>query len=181
MPLSTEKIPNNPLSGREVLEVACARFREMLERDCYFGPGLAYGRVGMTITAVFDLGQAIGRHEVQSYTKPDGAIEGEAPLANGDDAQLVALEVEYKPENANLERVAHGLPIVTQVRNPQEPGQAFPSFRNEEISYDKRDYPEPAPAVFKDVTEEKTRAMGLKRVKGGAPERLPWHGSAPKG
>ena len=182
MPLTTDKIPNKALNGREVLEIAVQEFRAMLERDCMFLKTVAYRRVGITFTAVFDFGNPHPVHEVRSRVKAAGVVEGEAPLTpEPEEGELRALERKVELENPNLERVHHDLPI--KVQGPPRPAQVIvpdntipgeppaeilqvPVVETKELRYDKTQYPEPKAAVDTDVSEREAKRLGRPVKKG---------------
>lgn len=176
MSLLEEKIPNKSLNGAEVLEIAVREFRAMLERDCMFLKTIAYRRVAMTLGATFHFGRPMAEHVVKSRVRAGGVVEGEAPLdPPEDEAVLVSLERDVALDNPNLARVHHDLPIRVQERSlpktptpsnlpgePPMPADPFPEIVTKEIHYDKTQYPEGPAPVDRDVSAEKSTAMGLK-------------------
>jgi hypothetical protein len=179
--LKSEQIPNKALNGAEVIEIACKQLREMIERDCMFSRQIAYRRVAFTIQATFHLGQPHQPYTVRSRVKPDGVVEGEAPLApEPEEGALVSLERDVTLDNPNLARVHHDLPVRIQERMPPraltvdsvlpgEPTQVltdpFPEVKNTELHYDKTQYPEHPKPVDRDVSQAKAEELGLKFLK----------------
>lgn len=166
MPLSSETLPNKPLNGRELLEVSVAKFRQAMERDCFFSPQIAYGRVALTITAVFHTSNmAVPEIVSRTYARPEMGVEGEPPLvAPEPDAQVVAKEVKVELENPNMERVNADLPIVVEGRKgtgPVTPQDPFPQIERHEIRYDKTQYPPAAQPVVVDVSEREAGKLGV--------------------
>jgi len=178
MSLKSDQIPNKPLNGQEILELAVQDFRAMLAKDCMLTRGIAYRRAAYTLTATFHLGNPHPAIEFKSRTKANGVIEGEVPLSDPpEDAVLVALERDVDNDNPNLARVHHDLPIKLQERMPPPPPQIsqipgeppltesvmqFPEIRNTEIRYDKTQYPEAKPPVDRDVSEAAAAKLGVK-------------------
>jgi hypothetical protein len=187
MPLKSQTLPNRRLTGAELMTILEKRFHEMLARDYAFTPNVAYGRVAVNITLTMHIAGVTSEHVVRSYTKADGVVEGEPPLAEPveEDAALIALTRDFKMDNPNLERVAAGLPIVFQQRAPQAPPQDYtPPLPGEpppdaiikpydvetvEVRYDPTQYPKPADPVDRDVSAEKARELGVpQHVRKGA-------------
>ena len=182
MALKSEQIPNKALNGEEVSQIAAKQFQQMLASDYSFQKGIAYRRVAFTITATFHFGHPHQPVVVKSRVKPDGVIEGEAPLnpsPEGTEAAVAAIEREVKLDNPNLARVQHDMPVRVQEARPPRPIpqsdhpipdeppemllHAGPEIINHEIRYDKKDYPalEPAP-VTTDVSEREAARLGAR-------------------
>jgi hypothetical protein len=167
MPLSTETIRNKPLNGRELIEIAVNKFREQLERDCYFLPNLAYRRVSFSIKAIFHLSDILTKHEVVARVPREGAVEGEPPLALNDDEDslVVGLERNVVIDNPNITRVQNNLPVTVQVKNPQKPDEMFPSFEDRKLHYDKKDFAADNVPVDRDVSKEAAKSLGVAQRK----------------
>ncbi len=179
MPLKSQTLPNRRLTGLELMAILEKRFHEMLSRDYAFTPNVAYGRVAVNLTVTLHIAGVTSEHVVRSYTKADGVIEGEPPLADPveEDAALIALSRDLKIDNPNLERVAADLPIVFQQRAqqqaPQEwtpplPGEPPPDaiikpydVETVEVRYDKAQYPPAPEPVDRDVSAEKGKELGV--------------------
>lgn len=139
MALTTDKLPNKALTGAEVLEIAVQEFRDRLSKQYAFQRGIAYRRVAFTLSATFHFGSPHLPLVVTSAVKPQGLVEGEAPLipmrtcvcgwfgmesatvanecpdcgkqTEPEATETVALERDAVLENPNLERIHHDLPI----------------------------------------------------------------------
>ena len=53
MPLSSETVPNAPLTGPELLEYTIGKIREALGAEWVFNPGTSYPRVAVSAEIVF--------------------------------------------------------------------------------------------------------------------------------
>ena len=169
MPLSTSTLPNKALNGAELLEVAVQKFRQAMESDCMFARHIAYGRVSFTISATFHVANGnIQPFTVRTRAQKEGAIEGEVPLKDAPDGELVSLETKDSIDNPNQERVAAGLPIRVDGRKttgPATPGDPFPAIETKEYRYDASSAPPPHPVVVTDVSEREAAKHGAKARK----------------
>lgn len=165
MPLSTEAFPNKPLDGAELAQVIRNHVEKMLEGDCMFSPTLAYGRCAFTVTLTVHVGDLINpRVEARTFVRPDGAVEGNAPLKNPpEDARFVSKERRKRIDNPNLERVHNGLPFRSQRRTQPDSGAPYGGVENIEVHVEPGgDYPEPEPPVDNDVTEREAEKLGVR-------------------
>ena len=176
MSLKSDKLPNKALSGSELKEIITQHMRGVMDADWAFGHSVAYRRAAFTVTITCHLGQPIGEHVVRSRARADGVVEGEAPLADPEDAEVVAVERSMTLDNPNLARIHHDLPVRVQESRPPvasmepslpgEPPQsvtnAFPDVITHELRYDKTDAPPMPPPVDRDVSESAAARMGAK-------------------
>ncbi len=166
MPLSTETLPNKALNGRELLEIAVAKFRQSLENDCMFTAGIAYGRIAFTISASFDVASAyMPPFTVRTRTPKEAPIEGDVPLKDAPDSELTAFEAKVAIDNPNVERVAANLPIKVQGRKttgPSTPDNPFPEIETKEYRYDQSVVPAPPPIKVEDVSARESAKHGKK-------------------
>jgi hypothetical protein len=156
VPLSTEQVKNRPLNGAEVRQYAVSLLEKVLRDHCRFQETISYGRVAFEIEARFHFGDS-SRDDVvvHTFTKPNGVIEGEPPLAlAGEQAEAVALDISTEVTNPNLVRVATDIPIEIRSKPVQKPGDMFPRIETHAVKYDKEQYPEPEPPVVTDKSAE---------------------------
>ena len=157
MPISSEKVPNTALTGREVIELVCADVRRVLEADGQFVGPQAYRRYGCTLNIKFALDNPFypSHHKIVKSGEP-------LPLAQpSEDAVERELELERTMDSPNAARAEIGLPITVPV-NEVVNGQHVTTYR--EVEVDPNDAPLPQ-VVVKDLTPAKPRgkAMGLKK------------------
>lgn len=164
MPLSTEKVPNNPLTGPELKTFVLSLLERALSQEWVFNPGTSYPRVGVKIVAKFHfLSPSLPRTEIR--VRPVPPVEG-APLHDIGEVEsgVIALKIEKRVENPNLERVHAGIPIQVISKPTQAPGEMFPRVESHAVVYDKSEYPEPDPPKRTDISEETAKEWGVKHA-----------------
>ena len=164
MPLN-ESVPNKPLNGDELARYAIGLLRERLENDCHFSPTVSYRSVAFEIKIRFHFGQPQNDVTVQTFTKPDAAlgIEGQPPLADVEDSEVLAVDLAVTVDSPNLARVAAGLPIEIINRTAAKPNELFGKVERHEVKYDPADYPKPTPPVETDKSEQVAEKWGVKK------------------
>ena len=166
MPLSSESVKQKALNGSELAQVIVDHVRDVLAKDCFFLPTIAYTRCAFSFVITVHGAGLLQAVEVKSRVRKEGAIEGEAPLENPDgDAQFAALERKVTVENPNLTRIHHGLPITVTVKvPPATPENPFPAFEEKKIEYAAGDYPALPEPVDKDVTQREAPKLGVRKT-----------------
>lgn len=163
--LSNNTIPNKPLTGKECAAVVVDNVRQMLDADCMFNSTIAYRKLAFTVTVTVhaaDTSDTKPRAEAQTRIRPNGVIEGNAPLPNPpEDAQFMAIERKVTVDNPNLTRVHHDLPIRVQQRALPQPNDPFPKIETQELRYEKGDFPPLPEPVDTDVTEREATRLGV--------------------
>lgn len=164
MPMQSESVKQRALNGRELADVIVDNVRQVLENDCFFLPTVAYTRCAFSFVITVHGAGLLQPVEVRSRVRKEGAIEGEAPLAEPEeDAQFAALERSVTVDNPNLTRIHHGMPITVTVKVPPATADnPFPSFEERKIEYSAGDYPPLPEPVNKDVTEREAGRLGVK-------------------
>jgi hypothetical protein len=161
--ISSERVPNKPLSGTELIEITCRDVREVMQRDGMFSEYMAYGRVAYTVTIRYHLANPINpEHEVKVRPKPrpgEEAIEGAPPLRDidGEDA-VIAIERYREIVSPNAARIANNLPITVVTHQDGK-------MVTRQVKYDPGMVPpQPAP-VDRDLSDMATQSIRKSRVK----------------
>lgn len=183
MALKSDQLPNRMLNGEEIRKIAVEHFNQMLTRDCLFLKQQAYRRCAFKLTAVFQFGSPLGEHIVEVIPPALSELERGLPLTLSRDDEgapektvLVGLEREVSLDNPNLQRVAHGLPIIVTERKPPEPIvpmhpipneppdailNPFPTIVNREVRYHPEDFEKPPEPIDTNVTEREAVKLGV--------------------
>jgi len=166
LPLSKEKLPNNPLTGPELKEFVLALLRERMENDWLFTSNTTYPRVAGEIVCKFHFSN-INLKDAEVRVRlphiPEAGIEGAPPLKDPEPEQTVtAFSREFEVQSPNLVRVAHGLPITVMKKEPAKPGEIINRMVPESVTYDPAQYEKPTPPVDKDLTVETAKEFGIK-------------------
>ena len=163
MPLSSEQVANRPLGGREALECIVNDVRAILEKDGFFAPYVAYGRLAYEVTIKIHMANPLTPEHtvrVRSRAKPEEpAIEGPPPLVlvpdplTHEEPENVVLAVERSREiqSPNVARIANNLPITVTVHTGQG------NLKTRELHYDPAtlsEQPEPVDRDMSDVVAE---------------------------
>jgi hypothetical protein len=161
--MSSEKQPNNPLTGPETLQWTLKLIEDALRKEWVFNPGTSYPRVGVEIGLKFHFLSA-SMPKIEPKVRISAPLEP-APLTGVDplDNQgVIAVKIEKTVENPNLERVHAGMPITVTAKKGAAPGQMFPTVEHHQVIYDKTDYPEPDPPKITDISKETASAWNVK-------------------
>ena len=111
----TDKLPNKPLTGPELKQMALNHMSDMMDRDHMFNESKAYGRVGYVITITV---------QTDNPAYPEHTVTVKTQSAK-DKPEIVALPIKeptkemakskkqrtVKVDNPNLERVRHKMPV----------------------------------------------------------------------
>jgi hypothetical protein len=168
MPLSTEAVPNRPLSGAELIEYVLSVMRKRLESDCHFTRTIAYRQIAFDVTVHFHLGTPVGEHVVAvSGLNEEGTWKAGAPPLSPEpeEAEVVASEQHAEVNDPNLVRVHTGQPIVTVTKTPPKPGDILPKIERHETRYDPTNYPEPQAPVETDTSDKTAENWRVARKK----------------
>jgi len=160
-----ETVRNKALNGEELSQYALGLLRDRLANDCHFSPTVSYRSVAFEIEIRFHFGQPVNDVTVRTFTKPDVAlgIEGQPPLAEPEDSEVLAVALAVTVDSPNLARVAAGLPIEIINRTAAKPNELFGKVERHEVKYDPADYPKPAPPVETDKSEQVAEKWGVKK------------------
>lgn len=144
MPISTDIIPNSPLSGIEFKKVILKRLEDVLDADGLFSALVAFNQASWKILLEVHLDTP--SHPVHTVH----ANEGEIPL--GTPGEIIAgLEISDKFTSANTTRVENDLSIPYTVRVGME-------LKHMEFMQSKEGLPNPNdPPVVVDVSEQLAR------------------------
>ena len=161
--MSREPIPNRPLRGDEIAQGILDALAVRFKGDCHFQSSCTYRRVAYEVSVKVHLSPPTLQHEVRTFTKPDGAIEGQPPLvlAAGEPSEVVAFSQAVEIDNPNMFRVAASLPITELHREPAKPNEMFPPIIETEISYKREDYPEGPEVVEADTSARTAEDWGV--------------------
>ncbi len=154
MPLSTEHVPNKPLSGTELIEILAKDMAKLLASSGHFSSYVAYGRVAYKITVEIDLGNVMLEKQVMQIRSRADDVTEAFPMI-GDDTATITATRERKVDSPNVARIANHLPIAAQYRD--QDGKT----KDRTLHYDPTDLP-PQPAPIDSV-----------RVVGNLPEAGP--------
>ena len=155
MPMSTERVPNDPLTGPECIEFCCHLLRKALQNEWAFKQGSSYPRIGIELTAKFHF-LSVSMPKVNPIFRVEAPAE-QPPLKDipeGAAEGVLGLKIEKIVENPNLERVHAGLPITVMTKQGAMPGKMFPTVERHEVVYDPKDYPSVDPPTITDITAE---------------------------
>lgn len=153
MPLSTERVNNKPLSGKELGQVVLADIKAVIERDAMFSEFAAFGRVAYKVTVELEMANpTYPKHETVAQapiTQLEGTqLEGVPPLRKVEGkVGKVHKTRERLMDNPNLSRMANDLPITIQTTLGGEP-------ITQTVSYDKGEFEPPNPPIDRDLVEE---------------------------
>ena len=166
MPLSSEQIPNRPLSGSELKTYVLRVLESRLDSDCMFSTQIAYARVSFSVKVAFHLSPTVGDFDVDVYLRPDAAfpqVEGAPPLnlGPGEEHDVHSFEVVAEVDNPNLVRVHAGIPIEITAKIPPAPGDLFPHLETHQVDYDPADFPKPAEPITTDTSAKTAAALGV--------------------
>lgn len=154
MPLSTERVPNTPLSGVELQELILKRIEEVLSRDGLFSPYVAFGRVGWEATVRLHLDNPTYREHLATIQSHQGQGSSVPLSGASEESSVVAFKVEDSVESPNLARAAAGMPISVVTRQGGE-------LVRREIQYDPDELPEIAAPTVTDLTAETRKEWKL--------------------
>jgi hypothetical protein len=145
-------VPNEPLTGRELVEIVVNDVRSIMQRNGMFSDYVAYGRVAYTVTVKFHFANPLcSEHQVKvrSRSQPGvPAIEGEPPLSNpGEQEAVLALQREREITSPNAERIIAGMPIKVTVRSGDR-------LETKKLQYDKNRVPPRAEPEDVDISEQ---------------------------
>ena len=163
--LSTEKTPNNPLTGPETATLILHLIEKALRAEWCFSPGASYPRVGFEATIKMHF-QSNSMPRIEPRIRIEAPLEA-APLRDlpeGSDEGVLALKIEHTVENPNLERVHAGIPISVTTKTGAMPGQMFPKVEHHQVTYDPKDYPPVDPPKQTDISAETAKEWGVKVV-----------------
>jgi hypothetical protein len=160
-----EEVRNKPLTGEELRQYALGLLRDRLENDCHFSSTVSYRSVAFEIELRFHFGQPANDVTVRTFTKPDTVlgIEGQPPLSDAEDSEVLATDLSVTVDSPNLARVAAGLPIEIINRTAAKPNELFGKVERHEVKYDPADYPKPTPPVETDKSEQVAEKWGVKK------------------
>jgi hypothetical protein len=134
--VSTETIPNRPLSGVELRKIIVADVDYILGRDGMFGEHLGFGRVTYDIVIKLHLDNpAYPEHlsPIRSRKQPDqNPVIEPAPLKDpSKEAVLVGKKATRTIDSPNVERIKRGMPVTQNVRS-RETGK----IEEKQVTYD---------------------------------------------
>lgn len=178
MPASHERVPNRPLSGRELGEIIKKDAAALVDRDGMFNNNIAYGRVSYELRITMHVDNPIypehiskvlsKRASIQEVeAKPELASIEIPPLAEpSEEDTVVSLERQRTIASPNAARVEHDMPLIMGGHATElQPDGTF----DKKIKYT-GDKPDPASVgnitSDKDVSESQRSAYGLPK-KGG--------------
>lgn len=165
MPLSSEQVPNNPLTGPELKELVILLLRRQLDNDCVFNPGVAYPRVAFSVSVAFHFSNPhFAKHEVNVRVPIDGAVEGLPPLkeiAAGETHVVDAFRFDVSVENPNLTRVDAEMPIVIVKGARPKPGDMMGGVDRHEVRYEPGGFEKPVAPVEYDLSAATAEKWGV--------------------
>jgi hypothetical protein len=116
MPTHNERVPNKPLTGREVRELITRDTAKLLENFGLLSDHLAFYRISYDIRVRLHVDNLLDpTSETWTESRPAPPLDHPAR-----DQQIEAIERSRQIVSPNEERLRAGLPIPVTVRNPAE-------------------------------------------------------------
>jgi hypothetical protein len=150
MALSTERVVNRPLSGKELRKVILDHVEEMLAKDGMLAEYIGYGRVAFTVRVELHLDNpSTPKHVVRMRASAEAPLEGAPPLENpSGEAVATGSERVVTVDSPNLTRMYHDMPIHVY-RNDGKGGVA-----EHPVAYAKEGLPELPALEERDISAE---------------------------